>query len=515
MDRRQFLMSSGSLAALSATGAALVSTPSAATTPSLFKSQFASAVAADPRLTPYRGAAQDLLCEALSIEGKLPTALQGRFYRNGPAKFERGEERYQHWFDGDGMVQQFTFTGSGIAHRGRFVQTAKFKAESEANRFLVPALGTGIRPQMRITGPDAMNTANTNAIEHAGRVLAMWEGGSAMGMDVATLATQGPITWQEGWEQMPFSAHPKLDPQGNLWNFGTSGNTLMSYHIDAQGRPAHTQRTTIPFDRKRAGGMNHDMAITERFMVVPIPPLTLHFDLLAQGRPAAEVMQLHKQEALRVWIAPKDDIAAGTLFELPHDMVFHVGNAFERRTANGTEIVLNYVGSRGGNFLTGSAVDIMRGVHTTPGDSTLRLARFNMETRQAMVSNYDGVPEEFPRLDPRFIGRPASYLLSATSWRADAATSGFHGIQLRNVESGKTERFDYGPGAIVEEHIIVAQPGSAREREAWVIGTTFDVGKQKTSVNVFNAANIADGPLARAWLPYWLPLGFHGNFTPA
>jgi all-trans-8'-apo-beta-carotenal 15,15'-oxygenase len=512
MDRRQFILSSVGTAALAASGASLLS-GAAQANPATFKSQFARAAALDPRLTPFRGAAQDLYCEALSIEGKLPAELRGRFYRNGPANFERGDERYQHWFDGDGMVQQFSFDGKAVSHRGRFVQTPKYKAESQANRFLVPALGTGIRPQIRVTGPDSMNTANTNAIEHAGRVLAMWEGGSAHEMDVATLESKGAVMWREGWEQMPFSAHPKIDPQGNLWNFGTAQNTLLTYQIDAKGKLVKTQASKMPFDRKVAGGMNHDMAITERFFIVPIPPLTLHFDLMAQGKYGEEVMKLHKAEPLRVWIAPKDNTAEGKMFELPHDMVFHVGNAFERRTASGTEIVLNYIGSRSGEFLAGSAVDIMRGVHTSPGESAMRVARFNFESGKATTVTYDKVDEEFPRLDPRYIGREAKYVLSAASWQPATDTNLFHGIQLRNVDSGKLERFDYGNTVTVEEHIVIARPGSDRELDGWIIGTTFDVAKQKTCVNVFNASRIADGPIARAWLPYWLPLGFHGNFT--
>jgi hypothetical protein len=40
----------------------------------------------------------------LAIEGSLPSEVKGTLYRIGPARFEVGGERYQHWFDGDGMV---------------------------------------------------------------------------------------------------------------------------------------------------------------------------------------------------------------------------------------------------------------------------------------------------------------------------------------------------------------------------------------------------------------------------
>jgi all-trans-8'-apo-beta-carotenal 15,15'-oxygenase len=514
VNRRNFLSGVGGSALIAATGGSLFSGSAWANTPSIFKTEFSAAAANNPYLTPYRGAASDLYYEALTIEGKLPEELRGRFYRNGPSNFERGNERYQHWFDGDGMVQQFSFDGKGVSHRGRFVQTNKFKAEAEANKFLVPAFGTSIRPQMLVAGPDSMNTANTNAIEHAGRVLAMWEGGSAFELDPKTLDTKSAVTWKPGWEQMPFSAHPKLDPQGNLWNFGSAGNAIFIYQIDANGKVANTQMAKLPIDRKTHGGMNHDMAITERFIIVPMPPVTLHFDLMAQGKTSSDIMRLHKDAPLRIWVAPKGDVSKAQIFDLPHEMVFHVGNAYERVSASGTEIAMNYVGSRNDNFLAGAAVAIMRGAHEPAGESVMRTVTMNLATGKASLATYGDAPEEFPRLDPRFIGRRADWLVTPTSWRTrKEAAHGFHALQVRNVESGKTTRFDYGDDFIVEEHVVVARPGATKELDGWIVGTAFDAKRQKTCVSVFDASHIANGPIARAWLPYGLPLGFHGNFT--
>jgi all-trans-8'-apo-beta-carotenal 15,15'-oxygenase len=173
------------------------------------------------------------------------------------------------------------------------------------------------------------------------------------------------------------------------------------------------------------------------------------------------------------------------------------------------------VGSREDNFLGGSAFDIMRGVHAQPSAPKFRLARFQIESGQAYSSTYDNTDEEFPRLDPRFIGREATYVVTPASWRAKNRDSFFHGLQVRNLESGAVARYDYGDETIVEEHIVVSKPGGTRELDGWILGTTFDVKKQRTCVNVFRADHVADGPIARAWLPYWLPLGFHGNFTHA
>ena len=176
MQRRKLLHSAAAsaLAVLAAAAAPAHARPARA-------EDFARAAAQQPLLQPFKGVtdtSDDVDGTAL-LRGRWPVALRGRFYRNGPVLFERAGERYHHWFDGDGMVQQFTIAAGRISHRGRLVRTAKLKAEQQAGRFLIAALGTAIEGGPPSGGPDAQNVANTNAIEHGGRVLALWEGGAA------------------------------------------------------------------------------------------------------------------------------------------------------------------------------------------------------------------------------------------------------------------------------------------------------------------------------------------------
>ena len=70
-----------------------------------------------------------------------------------------------------------------------------------------------------------------------------------------------------------------------------------------------------------------------------------------------------------------------------------------------------------------------------------------------------------------------------------------------------------------------SKPGKSGELDAWLLGTTFDVGRHATVLNLLDAAHIEGGPVAQAVLPfvllyvllygllYGLPLGFHVNFT--
>ena len=112
------------------------------------------------------------------IEGRLPPGLEGRFFRIGPAQFERAGERLGHWFDGDGMIQRFTIANGRVSHRGRFIATDKRRTEDAAGKFLYPGYGFAPKALAGIRSVDDINAANTSVLPIAGEVWALWEGGS-------------------------------------------------------------------------------------------------------------------------------------------------------------------------------------------------------------------------------------------------------------------------------------------------------------------------------------------------
>ena len=139
MQRRDFLLHTLAASAAAAGMSAAIAKPASA-------ADFAAAASQLPLYAPLQGVTDqsgNIEGQAL-MRGRWPAELRGRFYRNGPALFERNGERYHHWFDGDGMVQQFTIADGRVGHRGRLVRTSKLQAEQKAGRFLLSALGTSI-----------------------------------------------------------------------------------------------------------------------------------------------------------------------------------------------------------------------------------------------------------------------------------------------------------------------------------------------------------------------------------
>ena len=207
MNRRRFLNAGACFGALSfASGRALAD---AAT-----YQRFHDALKRDPSLVVYADTVGESAGQA-AVTGRLPADLEGVFYRNGPGRFELGGERYHHWFDGDGYAQRWQVAGGQVRHRGKFVATQKFTEESAAGQFLYPTFGTHIA-RRGLKNNDTLNAANTNLLPFNGRLYALWEGGSAVELDPATLDTVGIKTWREDLKAMPFSAHPKMDPDGGM-----------------------------------------------------------------------------------------------------------------------------------------------------------------------------------------------------------------------------------------------------------------------------------------------------------
>ena len=171
------------------------------------------------------------------VAGDVPKGFRGTYFLNGPAKHERGGERYEHWFDGDGMVHAFRFGDEGATHEGRFVETPKFVEEREAGRFLYPTFGTIPENPKPALSSDTINAANISVLPVGDQIWALWEGGSPTALRPDDLSTEGFVTLGEGLTGVPVSAHPRVDTDGVIWSFGNAAMTgqLLLYKIMPDG----------------------------------------------------------------------------------------------------------------------------------------------------------------------------------------------------------------------------------------------------------------------------------------
>ncbi|MEL7476011.1 MAG: carotenoid oxygenase family protein, partial [Cyanobacteria bacterium J06555_12] len=79
----------------------------------------------------FRSQLQEFSYEITDIEGTLPEGLYGStLFRNGPSRFERGEQRVHHYLDGDGYLSRIAFASDGrVFFDSRFINTEEYAQE--------------------------------------------------------------------------------------------------------------------------------------------------------------------------------------------------------------------------------------------------------------------------------------------------------------------------------------------------------------------------------------------------
>ncbi|MFG6457767.1 carotenoid oxygenase family protein [Roseateles sp. BYS96W] len=462
--------------------------------------EFRSAAA---ELQPFRGLdGRDLQADSLVVEGRWPAGLVGRYFRNGPGLLQRGDRRYEHWFDGDGLLQCWTLAPGGrISHQARFVQTEKFRAEQGAGRFLLPAFGTAVPAQRPVRHADSVNVANTSVLLQGDQLYALWEGGSAYELDPATLQTRGVKVWSEALRGMPFSAHPKVEADGTVWNFGTAGGRLALYQLSAQGQVLRHAVLDV-----QAPPMLHDFAVSQRHLVFLMAPITLDRHALQAGAAMLAAMRWQAEQPTRVLVVDKADVSRWKLFEMPAAHVFHFGNAWDE----GGHLRVDYVQGVPLPEFNAAIGQLMQGRRAERDVSTARVLDIDLATGRLTLAARDEAVE-FPVVDPRVVAQRHRLVWYPTAVDTSARW-GFNGLMRLDIESSARERFSYGDDVVVEEHVMVPRPGSRGEGAGWLLGMGYDIRRERSFLDVFDAQALGAGPIARAWLPYAVPYGFHGRF---
>lgn len=456
------------------------------------------------------------------VEGALPPDLVGTLLRNGNGRFEHHGVKYEHLFDGDGMVVRFRFDGQRVHYRNRHVRTAEFVAEEKAGRMLYRSFGTNLPGGLRANFGKTQfkNTANTSLVQHGGHLLALWEGGLPHRLDPDSLATLGRYDYEGvlrnsfSWldrritPEMPFSAHPKVHPTtGVLHNFGTvagSQHRLVLYEVSPAGQARLAHVLPMP-----EATFAHDFILTQSghqiFFLTPVA-----FDVVRAlagiTSPAASIKVTKTQPTQIVVVAPD-----GTVQRLTTDFgfVFHFVNGYQ--DADGTLVadallLADYPKSLSIKaYLAGNLPDDVQ---------QARFVRFRLDLASGTVTQQplSDCEAELPEINPNRVGQPYRYTWAIGRPPSHALPLLDHLLKL-DVQTGEV-RAAYVPGTLVSEPVVVPRPGppGAPEDDGYLVYLRFDTATKTTDLVVADAADLR--LLARLRLPHNIPLGFHGLWQP-
>lgn len=476
----------------------------------LLHAAFARASETRPWTAGYRSFDKDRIFSDAQLTGRLPADLRGTLYRNGPARHERGGQRYGHRWDGDGMVQRFQFSDGGVSHLGQYVHTEKYITERAHDRFIVSGFGTHIPGSDAVPeAVDMVNAANISVLLLGRELLALWEAGSAYRLDPRTLATLGVKTWNESLRGKPYSAHPRVEPDGTLWNFGVDplNDELTLYHAGPDGRLLRSHVLTV-----NQLPPTHDFGVTEHHLVFLLPPLILNKERLLSGVSFAEACQWSPSLGMRVLTVDKRDWSQ-RFFDLPAGCVFHVANAWEDRQG---VIRVHYMRSPDPISLL-SGWSVMRGEYRHQEGARLTSVTLNPATGAAEQTTVGQLEAEFPVVERADVGVRHEHVLclerSAARPPDVPASTGSPSSTSRQITGSDTPMATIGSSknTCPWEHTAThARAGS------WVLRSIFAALRRWCRFSMSPVS--ATGPLPRRAFPtrcHWVCMARSDHLVPA
>ncbi len=434
------------------------------------------------------------------ISGRLPTGFGGTLYRNGPAKFRRPGGDGGHWFDGDGLIRRFHLADGKATLNARFADTPKRRLEAKLNAIVQPGFGTPERAGSVVMGPDDCNSANTSILGVGNEIWALWEGGSPVRMDARTLETLGMKTFRRDLKSMPFLAHPRVEPDGTVWNLGGGGKKGAVWKVNRDGSLAAFQMIDLP-----RPSYFHDFTATARHIIIVLQPW------LQEGFkfPLSTAMAWRPEQGTQILVLDKADLTQRRIFELPAFSFFHLGDAWEE--ADGT-IRFDGAFEADPTFGQTAASALLRGEYIKSPPPILTQVVLRPDGSAETLAT--GVRAEFPANDKRRAGVARRHTTHVTGYRQ---TPFPHAIATWDWEKGRDDAHDFGDHQLVEEFLFVPKGSSAHggERDGWLVGTTLNLKAKATELHVMDAAHVSHGPIASFRTAMALPIGFHGAYVSA
>jgi carotenoid cleavage dioxygenase len=457
----------------------------------------------------------------LQVTGTVPEYLDGRYLRNGPNPIGEVDPELYHWFMGDGMVHGIRIRdGQARWYRNRWVRSPH------------AATALGERPPAGHFGVSPIG-ANTNVIGHAGKTIALVEGGIANYELTDELDTVGVCDF-DGTLTGGYTAHPKRDPDtGELHAVSYSmnrGNTVQYSVIGVDGRARRT------VDIEVAGSpMMHDFSLTERHVVFYDLPVTFDAKQAAAMSvprglrlPARLVLSaligrvripdpIAARQAVRndsdrrlpyswnpkyparIGVMPREGGNADVRwFDVEPCYVFHPMNAYD----DGDIIVLDVV----------RHPKMFDTDHLGPDEGPPTLDRWTVDLADGKVreSRFDDRGQEFPRIDERLVGKRYRYGYTPTV--GEDAPEG-DALLKHDFVRGSTQSRSFGPQKALGEFVFHPSSPDAAEDDGVLMGYIYDRPTDRSELAILDAQTLQT--VASVKLPHRVPAGFHGNWVPS
>lgn len=504
------------------------------------------------------------------VDGEIPQWLEGNLFRNGPGVLNIGDTWYNHLFDGMAVLHKFTIKGGEAFYRSRILESDTYKKNSAANRIVIDEFGTRAYPDpcktilqrfmskfsgLQLDGPDVSDNCSVSMCYFSDQLFAMTETSLMRRVDPETLHVVGGRTNITKYVAVNMAtAHPHVDPDGTVYNMGTSftGNKGPTYNIikfppkktlpDGKVLNSFDQASivaTVPCQWKMRPCYFHAFSMTDNYFILVEQPLGVsvpkfllyHFS----GRALAKAMDWMPNEKVKFHVIRRSDgQLLETKFEADTFFFFHSINAYEEDGQIVIDLccfddgaVVNQIWLEN---ITNPTETFNKAIQATPRRFVLPLdpqkapAGTNLVTlpgtKCRSTRDAKGVVQchsqdlsqdlmEMPRINYRFNGKKYRYGYGFIP------TKGLNCGTLCKVdaETGETLKWKM-PNFQVSEPVFVERPGATEEDDGAVIASLVNEKEQKeVRMVVLDAKTFKQEALVTFKTPGIVTKDFHGFFA--
>jgi beta,beta-carotene 9',10'-dioxygenase len=497
---------------------------------------------APPHATGFRTLDAEIVLESLPTEGRFPDWLEGSLVRNGPGKFEAGNDLFNHHFDGFAMLHRFGFRNGQVSYRNRYLRSRSFEYATQKGRMGYPVFATRLDPDRLERVSEQLRKGDTPDVNAsvalariAGHHVALTDGSTLpMAYDLETLETRGPLVWSdrfqdqdcagnpiENWFHRATTAHCHVAPAaGDIINYFTQPG--------APGRATAYNFFRIPLGTRRRQPIGllttgqaafvHAFCVTQRRIVFPENPLRSDPSVLLDGGSWAESLHWHKAVPMIFHVL---DQASGNLlrrFEVRPSYIMHTINAYD----DGDTVVLDVAAYDNGDHVAelylnpalrppGGRLKTTRAPELRSRARPVRY-RLDLATGRATEQELAPITVELPTIDYlRLNGRRYRHFYS-TGLSNDPGAVFYD--QLASVDTVAVSHVTWRQsGHFPGEPVFVRRPGASADDDGILLSVVLEGRAGRSYLLALDPPTLE--PRARAFLPHYVPCGFHGTFFPA
>ena len=448
--------------------------------------------------TRFEGDVYD--CE---VWGEIPKDIEGTFYRmQCDFDYRPPKNEWMTGFNGDGHISRFRFADGSVDYKGRYVRTDRLMTERKARKRLFGVYRNRFTDDPSVAKIDR-SAANTHTYWHGGKLFVLKEDSRAWTVDPHTLETKGVWDFHGKYTAKTMSAHPKIDPvTGEMIAYGYQAKgdltkDIAVYTINPHGKVVKEVWLTSPYL-----GIIHDIAITQKYVVIPVIARTTSLERLKSGEP---MWEWQGDLPTMVGLLPRDGDAKDVRwYKGPSRNTLHFLNATDR----GSKVTMELPTSSGER----DASQIRRW--------TFDLASKKEEFEEDVVSETPGF---LPRMDDRFLSLDYRYAYlssrdpkAAPDPKAPPALGRFGSnlLQRLDVRTGEVTQCKAEPVHSLQEACFVPRKNAKGEGDGYVMAVASNYESMTSDLVIADAQKLDQGIIATVKLPFRLRSGTHTNWYP-